>query len=450
MNNLQFFVKSFEGFTGSLLEASTLSKTGMPSAMISAIYTKAEHWDKYSRMAHTYRGGQVIPMPYNYHVPSHKIEITEPIKFTGKKTNVDPYSGREIKSFYTDFHWFIESLPLGENRVLIANSDLDFYMYIYHKSKSKGAPGLQYAILWWDKTRKKAIDFGYSELTTRAVDLSQIRGVHDTKGGNRSDKIQEFVRSATREGGGDYAPSTAKPLYAYKLTVDTSGINEPRAIRKTREKEKTQVLSKDFITVFANKYKGLFAISNPKIKDKFVQRVLQSDYHWALINGKIPESVIELADKLKVEPRPLYAFLFKSLRSFRKELYSAGAGAYRKTPGFDLESENLINSNTYAVNYKSFSPDEERRLKQEEENNDQEDQAFREAQPEKYKRRLPVPGEYVSIPSIILHHTLDGALHRYFYYMLTGKIHAPKISIFSIFGIDPNNVDLPDFENWTL
>jgi hypothetical protein len=440
-----FFITTFESFVvhDLLLEASALSKTGMPNGMISAVHRKAEHWDEYSRMAHTYRSNVAIPMPFKYHVPSHEIEITEPKKLTGVKTNTDPYSGRTIKSQYSDFHWFIESLPFGQNRALIANPDLDFYMYIYHKSKSKGAPGMQYAILWWDKDRKKAVDFGYSELTTRAVDLSQIRKVHDTKGGNRSDKIQEFIRSVTKEGR-DYAPSPTKPLYAYTLNVDSSGMTEPRQVRKSRIGKQSPVMSMDFINVFAKKYATLLSKAKDPIRNKIIEQV--NSTHRYLRNTSSPE-VQNLAQSLGVDSENLNYWLFMKFRDFRQELYKIGVGAYQKTSGFDLEAENKMESlysSAYRVPKKRFSPDEEKT---------EPEQEFREAQPEKYKRELPISGEYASIQSIIKSHTLDGALHRFFYYLVTGKLTAPHINILAILGIDPEKEDftgMPDFETWTL
>lgn len=445
----KFWAKTFESFINfdPIFEASTLSKTGMPDKMVTAIHKKAEHWDEYPRMAHTYRGGTAIPMPYKYHAPSHDIEISEPKVFTGKKTNVDPYSGREIKSFYTDFHWFIESLPFGQNRVLIANPDLDFYMYIYDKSKSKGATGMQYAILWWDKDRKRAVDFGYSELTTQAVDRSRIRVVHDTKGGNRSDKIQEFIRSATKEGEKNYAPSTGKQLYAYNLDVDYSGQTEPRATRKGRASSAAPVTSVALIDVFAERYKNILSISKDAVKGKFVAQVNAAEGY---ANPSAP--VEELASSIEVDANQLMYFLFTKVRDFRKELYGLGAGAYSKTTGFELEAENKIADSfprrSYAARYevssKTFSPDEERA---------DPEQGFREAQPEKYRRSLPVAGEYASIPSIIKNHTLDGTLFRFLYYTLSGKINAPKVNILALLGIDPDQEDftgLPDFETWTL
>jgi len=452
MSNLsnQYWARTFESFVNfdPIFEASTLSKTGMPAKMISAIHKKAEHWEDYTRMAHTYRSRSAIPMPYKYHGPSHDIEITEPKVLTGVKTSTDPYSGRTIGSRYTDFHWFIEALPLGQNRVLISNPDLEFYMYIYDKSKSKGAIGLQYAILWWDKDRQRAVDFGYSELTTQGVDRERIRAVHDTKGGNRSDKIQEFVRSATKEGDKNYAPSISKPLYAYKLGVDTSGAAEPRAVRKSRVGSTMPVTSITLIDVFANRYKNLLSVAKDSIKNKLISEI---DDARGTANATAP--VKELADSLGVDAPTLMYLLIIKTKDFRSELYKTGAGSYTKTSGFELEAENkvlgtIVRSGTYDAKYtvskKKFSPDEERA---------DPEQGFREAQPEKYKRDLPIPGGYASLPSIIKNHTLDGTMFRLVYFLISGKITAPKINILALLGIDPDQEDftnMPDFETWTL
>lgn len=440
-------LKTFESFIGfnAIFEASTLSKTGMPKAMISAIHQKAEHWDEYERMGHTYRGGSAIPMPYKYFSPSHDIEIGEPKILTGRKTNVDPYSGREIKSSYTDFHWFIESLPFGPNRVVIANEDLEFYMFIYHKSKSKGAPGMQYAILFWDKDKKKAVDFGYSELTTRAVDRSEIRRVHDTKGGNRSDKIQEFVRSITRDGSSTYAPSQSKPLYAYKLNVDVTGKQEPRAIRTGRESAGEPVTSLQLIEVFAERYSEIF----PKLKEPVLDKLVNSIESQPGQFPNPPASVNVLAKNLGCDASRLGAYLFTKVKDFRKEIFEEGRGrtsdgisSYAKTSGFELEAENKIAASIpggywtsrYSVATKKYSPDEEKKEAEAE-------AGFREAQPEKYKRELPIPGEYASIKSIIKKHKLDGTLSRLAWFILTDKIKFPTVSVASILGISLGKTD---------
>jgi len=456
--NPNFVAKTFEGFltgfeTDLLLEASTLSKTGMPKAMISAIHKKAEHFsEKYPRMGHTYRSQVAIPMPYKYYTPEHDIEITDPVVMTGRKSNTDPYSGRTIGSQYTDFHWFIESLPFGQNRVLIANPDLDFYMYIYDKSRSKGAVGMQYAILWWDKDKKKAVDFGYSELTTRAVDRREIRAVHDTKGGNRSDKIQEFIRSVTREGDKEYSPSRSKPLYAYKLKAEAGASKEKRAERAGKQ---TPVTSSQVIEVFASKYSSIL----PKLKaatlDNLVASIEDCDSTTSN-NPNVPVSVGALAKDLSVNPQSLFLYLFERFKDFRKEIFEEGRGrlpegtsAYGKTSGFEIEAENELAKKItfklgpqYTVTKKTYSPDEEKK---------DSDSDYREAQPEKYKRFLPVSGEYASIQSIIRKHKLDGMLSKFAYFMITDKIKFPEVSVAAILGIQVAATDSnaePDDDNW--
>lgn len=418
-----------------LLEASELSKTGMPKEMVKAVHQKAEHWaEEYPRMAHTYRGGVAIPMPYKYYAPTHDVKLVEPTVATGKKTNVDPYTGRTIKSSYTDFHWFIESLPFGPNRVLITNPDLDFYMYIYDKSKSKGAPGMQYAIMWWDPISKKAIDFGYSELTTRAVDKSEIRKVHDTKGGNRSDKIQEFIRTVTREGR-DYAPSDSKPLYLYKLEVEGAG----RKAREERASAQAPVKSVDVLTVFANKFAGVASRLSPQIKKKLADNIKADPY---TIFDTPPEQFTRVADMLGVDEKSLFAFLFVKMKDFRNGMFEEGRGrlagassVYPKTSGFELEAENAdvdkfrfarSYSAKYSVSKKRYSPDEERADAPTD---------YREAQPEKYQRELPIPGEYASIQGLIKKHTLDGFLNKFAAYLITNKIFFADVSVASILGV---------------
>jgi hypothetical protein len=455
LNSNSFKAISFTGFSSldSILEASELSKTGMPKEMVSAVHQKAEHWsEKYPRMAHTYRGGVAIPMPYKHYVPTHDVKLVEPIVATGKKTNVDPYTGREIKSFYTDFHWFIESLPFGPNRVLITNPDLDFYMYIYDKSKSKGAPGMQYAIMWWDPINKKAVDFGYSELTTRAVDKAEIRKVHDTKGGNRSDKIQEFIRTVTREGK-DYAPSASKPLYMYKLEVEGAA----RKTRAERESAQAPVTSISVLQVFAKKFSGVSARLNKNLINRLTSEINSSKFNCY---NDAPTEVQQMADALGVDSKKLFSFLYVKMRDFRNGMFEEGRGrlaggtsVYPKTNGFELEAENQVVDQyrlypgwdaKYTVQKKRYSPDEER---------PEAPTDYREAQPEKYQRELPVPGEYASIQGLIKKHTLDGFLNKFAAFLITGKIFFADVNVASILGVvTPTGDAGPDKEaeddNW--
>lgn len=84
------------------------------------------------------------------------------------------------------------------------------------------------------------------------------------------------------------------------------------------------------------------------------------------------------------------------------------------------------------VSTKRFSPDEE---------GADPETGFREAQPEKYKRELPVAGEYASIPSIISIHTLDGAIDKFAAFLVTGKIKTPEVSIAGALGVTMDDAD---------
>ena len=87
---------------------------------------------------------------------------------------------------------------------------------------------------------------------------------------------------------------------------------------------------------------------------------------------------------------------------------------------------------SYSVAKKKFSPDEE---------GADPETGFREAQPEKYKRELPVAGNYASIPSIIATHTLDGAIDKFAAYAVTGKIKAPEVSIAGLLGVSMDDTE---------
>lgn len=428
---------TFESFA--IFEDSNLSQLGLPKDMIRKIHTKEEHYtEKYPQMGHTYKSRAAIPMPYKYYIPSPDIEIPEPIKLRGRKSTRSPFQDKEVKSEYTDFAWYLQSIPFGEIRIFIINKEIDFFMFLYHKQPSKGATGEQYAVMAWDPERKKVVDYGYSELTTSGVDRAQLRGVHDTKGGNTNGKIQEFVRAMTRQGEKKYAPSLEKPLYVYVLPVTPAA--EPRTTREARTSAKGETLSMDFLRVFANRFARLVAKANPKIQERLINIIddQRSSYEPS------PE-FDELASALGSDAGRTQTWLFDSFSKFRKELFEEGRGrtqgapsAYTKTAGFELEKENEearrigIYGRPYIVYSKKFSPDEE---------GTDPETGFREAQPEKYKRELPVAGEYASIPSIIATHTLDGAIDKFAAFIVTGKIKAPEISIAGLLGVTMDDAD---------
>ena len=433
-----FCLSSFESFA--LFEDSNLSQLGLPKEMITKIHTKEEHHTKeYPQMGHTYKSRAAVPMPYQYFIPSSDIEIPEPIKLRGRKSNRSPFQDKEVKSEYTDFAWYLQSIPFGAIRIFFINKDINFFMFLYHKQPSKGATGEQYAVMAWDPERKKVIDYGYSELTTSGVDRAQLRGVHDTKGGNTNGKIQEYVRAVTRQGEKKYAPSLDKPLYVYVLPVNPN--EEPRVTREERGSTRGASLSSDFMKVFASRFAKIIDRASSTIKERLINTIDNKYY------SKVKDAEIdEVASVLGTDAGRTQAWLYENFKTFRKELFEEGRArtqgapsAYSKTAGFELQKENQDASEkglhyvaSYAVQKKKFSPDEE---------GSDPETGFREAQPEKYKRELPIAGEYASIPSMISKHTLDGLVDKFTAFLVTGKIKTPNVSIAGILGIKDTDVE---------
>lgn len=433
-----FCLSSFESFA--LFEDSNLSQLGLPKEMITKIHTKEEHHTKeYPQMGHTYKSRAAVPMPYQYFIPSSDIEIPEPLKLRGRKSNRSPFQDKEVKSEYTDFAWYLQSIPFGAIRIFFINKDINFFMFLYHKQPSKGATGEQYAVMAWDPERKKVIDYGYSELTTSGVDRAQLRGVHDTKGGNTNGKIQEYVRAVTRQGEKKYAPSLDKPLYVYILPVNPN--EEPRVTREERGSTKGASLSSDFMKVFASRFAKIIDRASSTIKERLINTIDNKYY------SKVKDAEIdEVASVLGTDAGRTQAWLYENFKTFRKELFEEGRArtqgapsAYSKTAGFELQKENQDASEKglhyvaiYAVQKKKFSPDEE---------GSDPETGFREAQPEKYKRELPIAGEYASIPSMISKHTLDGLVDKFTAFLVTGKIKTPNVSIAGILGIKDTDVE---------
>ena len=470
-----------------LNEASSLDKLGLPREMVATIHQKEEHWEQYNRRGHMYTGGTAKGLEYKYHKPSHDVKVEDPIILTGKKSNISPYTGKQIRSEYTDFSWFLDSLEsvtslpddresdettrgsnfnysrrppnnkkLGKQmRILFVNEEHQLYMYLYNKAKSKGATGTQYAIINWDPVSKKAIDHGFSELTTRGVDKSQIRRAHDSKGGNTNMKVQEYIKSVTQvDGRRDYSPSPNSPISVYRISVDESGITEPREIRKGRES--AALLSKDVLRVFAKQYLSILPKLKPAKLDDLKSKIESVNSYSS---KEQPIEISELATALGIDntkstaPSKVYTYLFDNFLNFRKEIFEEGrqrmkdsSSAYPKTSGFDLEAENNWASNTlgynvkkYSISKKAFSPDEEEKSK--EELADLEADPTREAQPEKLKRTLPVAGEYASIKGMVAKHALDGMFGKFAWFLLTGKIKFADASLASMMGISTKDVE---------
>ena len=432
-----------------IFEASNLSKIGLPTEMIKKIHTKEEHYSaRYPQMGHTYKSRAAVPMPYRYFIPSADIEIPEPLKLRGRKSNRSPFQDKEVKSEYTDFAWYLQSIPFGEIRIFVVNPDIDFFMFLYHKQASKGATGEQYAVMAWDPESKRVIDYGYSELTTSGVDRSQLRGVHDTKGGNTNGKIQEFVRAMTRQGGKKYAPSLEKPLYIYNIKVEPTV--EPRVTREARTQGKIKSNTLDFLRVLADRIAQIIPRLDSAKQEELESQVKQ-EYRYTNTKLDAMPEFKKVGDALDLPDEMAFNWLSSTLVRFRKELFEEGrfrsAGsksAYDTTSGYELEQDNALFPALYGKSYqikrKRYSPDEE---------GPNPETGFREAQAEKYKRDLPLAGEYASIPSMIAKHSLDGIVDKFIAFAVTGKIKSPKLSIEGTLGIKSKGLD-QDFKRTSI
>ena len=449
----------------SIFEDSNLSQIGIPKQMISAIHQKPEHYsEKYPRMGHTYKARRAVPMPYKYHRPSPDVEIPEPVELRGWTSTESPFNndtddtGKLGSAEYTDLIWFLRSLPYGENRAFVVHPDYDLFVFIYNKKPSVGAVGSQYAVIAWDPIKKSAVDFGFSEMTTRSADLGDIRKAHLDKGGNTAGKVQEFVRSRVKGFGGKKWASNRdeESVNAYVMAAPaphSQGAGEPRETRMERESSKTS--SADFVRVVANKLASMYPKMNGNMKARLAAKA-ESSYAMSSAPGEITA----LAEEMESNPMKVYGMLFTEFRDFRQKLYDEGrAGtegaisAYSKTPGFDLEKENQEIQrkgggwyHLYRISTKKFSPDEEQR---------EPETGAREAQPEQYRRELPIAGEYASIPSMIKKHTLDGTVSKFIAYIVTGKIKEADVSLGALLGIKSEEFEDPfktsgdeDIESW--
>lgn len=432
---------SFENFTNnyddSIFEASTLSKTGLPVSMIKKIHSKAEHRDeKYQSLGHVHVGKRPVAILHKYFQPDYAGEIPAPVVFTGKK--VPPPEGSTRTSHYTDFAQYLQDLPNGPLAVLITRPEDEIFLYLYYKKAWGGGPaagGQQYAIIAWDKAKNFPIDLGFVGLTTEGVEKSLVRTVHQEKGGNTNAKVQEYVNSLAKG-----APRVNKPVLAYDFGISTKS-------RETREERKAarQVMSTDFLTIFAERYKNIVAIMDPAKKEKIKERLTKQ-------NGRavgIPDSISEFANALRLSPDMCFVGLFDNFAKFRNELFKEGGGSYDRTSGFDLEKESAIGQKmwlygAYRVDYK-HDPKDQRKVAA----------TPREMHldPEKVRRLLPSAGEYADIPSMIQNNSLDGVFRMFMYYLITGKITGAKLNVLALLGIDPESMDfegLPDYEQWTM
>ena len=439
-----FELLSFNDYSrnsGQLFEASTLSQIeGLPKKLIGAIHQKEEHRsERYKNLGYVHQGGSPVTLQYKYDRPSHDIDIPEPILFRGRR--VSPPADVERTAWYTDFAQYLQDLPNGPTAVLLTVPEDDVYLYLYYKQKWGGGPnagGQQYAILVWDRDAKEAVDFGFVGLTTEGVEKTLVRQVHRTKGGNTNGKVQEYIKSLS---GG--APSLKKKVRAYELEVT------PKSREKTAERTEAKTsMSLDLIRVFAEKYAKIMGNAKPQIKGKILSEINSISAGGADI--QIPMEINSFAAALGTNPASTLAYLFTKMKDFREDLYKESGGAYQKTIGYELSDEASVGSKLgiYRQNYQvNFIEDpKDTRISAY-------DRRARRLDNDKVKRKIPASGEYAEIASLIKSHTLDNVLHKFAFYIMTGRIDSPAVNMLALLGIDPNSPDLeglPDFEEWTL
>lgn len=221
----------------------------------------------------------------------------------------------------------------------------------------------------------------------------------------------------------------------YKLEVE----GEARKTRAQRASAQAPVTSMDVIQVFAKKFSGVASRLNQRLINRLKSEVLSSGFSCY---SEPSAEIQQMADVIGVDSKALLAFLYVKVKDFRNGMFEEGRGrlaggtsVYAKTSGFELEAENLIVDQyriypgwkaKYGVEKKKYSPDEEKT---------EAPTDYREAQPEKYRRELPIPGEYASIQSLIKKHTLDGFLNKFAAYLITGKIFFADVNVASILGV---------------
>ena len=397
-----FIFESYEEFFP-IFEASFLNQLGLPQSMIKKIHRKKEHTsERYPRTGHMYQRGTPLAMPYKYYQPSAEIELPEPVKLTGAYSYSSPFEDRENeRSAYKDIAWYLISLRSGQPlRVLLTDEERSAFFYIYNKSLSaKNIPGDQFAMVisFKDDTGEwKTVDIGFGESVTFGAGLSLIGSRHASKGGNRTDKVMELIKSLT---GG---PSKKNPILVYNLAIMQPGQIEPRELRTVRSDRNISGVKSSIpvIEKFANKYFNYLA-NNERLQTRFISSFNETmDYLSSFPTPtRVPEAVAELADAMGLKKNELFIFLFVKMKDFREELLSEGRGNYVPTPGEDLEEDNLYLTNRlgyndvkYKVEIKMVDPDEVAGARRGEQ--------YVESKPENAVA-VPQPGEYASIPSMI-------------------------------------------------
>lgn len=432
-----------------LLEASNLSKTGMPKQMISAIHQKEEHkTEDYPKLGYVHRGGRPLVMPYKYYSPSHEIEVGSPLRFIGRPVE-DPKGLR--KSRYTDFAQFLIDIPMGPIRILLANPDKDFWMYMYHKSPRQN--GEQYAILIWDSENNAVNDYGFVGLTDEGVERKLVRDVHMTKGGNTNQKVQEIVFQLTD------GPSRENPLYVYEFEVNAA--EEPKHKERAERKKATYgnypTPSAMIVDAFAAKYAGAIKKMKPEFKSKLIMKLLKTRSYTSPDLTKYSDkfhALNSLASVLGVDRNDLFGQLYQSFANFRQEMLKAGGasdkskGAYGGTSGYEIKDENafasLIGMSRVYYTSDAYDPSDPRpeptRIRYDIDRN---------------RRKIPTEGSYASIDQMLNKHGMDGVLSRFMIFILTGEINNAAVNLADvIFGGEAKakelGLDFSDVSSWIV
>jgi len=427
------FAKTFESFLGDqIFEASTLSTLQLPKKMISAIHQKEEHKrEDQKNLGYVNQGGKPLVIEYKYFRPSHKIEIPAPFVFNGKLVS-DPKGIR--KSQYPDFAQYLQDLQFGPLRVLLCDPENEFFMYMYHKSPRVN--GEQYAILIWDKDKQNVADYGFVGLTIDGVTKQLVRQVHELKGGNTNQKVQEIVKQLAKG-----APSKSNNLKVYELEVMEDKSTQPRDVKTERSQVKAED-STNFLLMFISKYSKII----PRLNEKVIVKLSNDMTNYYRSTPDLPESIKPAYDILsKTLAGPEYSettsrlasYLANKLLQFRKDLYTAGqAGvkgarsAYAITKGSDYANEidalramtkTYVNSpySEYDKEDPRYSPN----------------RGYHRVAPTKVPRRVYSDVDIATIPSMIKLHSLDGSLRMFATYLITGKIVNNAEDILASFGI---------------
>jgi hypothetical protein len=454
----QFIFESYEQFLP-IFEDSFLNKLGAPTNLINKLHVKKEHIsDKYQRTGLIYARGVPIPMHYSYFQLPYDLDIPDPVMLTGAYSYASPFEERENeRSAYKDIAWYLISRPTGVPlRLLISDESKSAFFYIYFKSPSpKNIPGDQFAMIVSFKDYSgdwKTLDMGFGESVTFGAALKFIGSRHESKGGNRTDKVLEYIKSLT---GGpskknkilvyDFGMPSSKEIKDYYDIASAGGTGKflPRDVRDFRSKQSYfgSDSSIDLIDKFASRFDSVFSNSN-KFKEKFINTMNNTlDVINATGNPQqIPSNVLKFASTLGVDPNKLFIFLFYSMRNFRSDLLKkAKKGTiadYEPTPGHQLEDDNQylgngLNAIKYKVEFEAKDADEiegARRGSQ-----------YVESKPE-YAVSRPIPGEYTSIKSIFRYtnNDLDAVLNSFMHYILFREIRNVNLeaSIADLLGMD--------------